>query len=445
MPWGSGSFVALMLRSDPADFKFNVGYINASSDEFIIYATNLRYTRDFLKNEQLMAFFNTDQPVVAGKVYGSFEDETARIIYTPDTTHIGTLINKDSIGAVISFFSQAMPSGTSLAANDQVWPMKETFTVLAFFALLAFAISIARVLLDSKVFSPLMIGASTASSEPVHVGKGPRAFGILLAIIVPMLTYYPVGLLLSTVKASKLFPMTWGNYLAWINLVNATILIVAFLVWHFVHGRKHGGNLASYRLATGSEKPAISWRLVLRAAVFAISVIACIYLVVNLCYGMFKLDFRFWQFGIMPITLERIQFIWGYLISYLLVFAVMNIVTISFIGAGANFSGKRGAAKQYALAWIIGACGLAILMLIYYIGLKTTQYPPFFFGYGTFPNGHPNTLSLSIKLTALVPTFTFASMLNTAVFRRTKNIYAATFAAALMVAMMVVSVNMFAY
>lgn len=442
MPWGSGSFIDMMKLNDTNDFTFNVGYVNASSDEMVIFATRLRNTRDLLKDELLMKFFSTDEPITAGEVYGSFAEGTARVIYTPNTTHIGNIINKTTVASLLSFFEQAMPTGTNLSANNQVWPMKEAFCILAILSLLVFAISLSYVLLENKVFRPLAINGP---SEPMRIGKSAKWIGILIAIAVPMLTYYKVGLPLATIKASKLFPMSWGNYLAWVNLVNAVILLAIFLIWHFAYGRKHGGNLVSYRLSTDKERATVGWRQILRTIGFAVSVIFCVYFIVNLCYGLFKIDFRFWQFGIMPISLTRLGFIWGYLISYLIVFAVLNLITISFVGADSDNNGTVGAIKQYSTGWLVGVGGLTLLMLIYYIGLKTTNYPPFFFGYAPFPNGHPNALSYSIKLTTLVPTFTFASILNTALYRKTKNIYVGTFVAALLVAMIVVSVNAFSY
>ena len=39
MPWGSGSFVDKMKSTNSEDYKFNVGYINAASDEMVYFAT----------------------------------------------------------------------------------------------------------------------------------------------------------------------------------------------------------------------------------------------------------------------------------------------------------------------------------------------------------------------------------------------------------------------
>ena len=171
------------------------------------------------------------------------------------------------------------------------------------------------------------------------------------------------------------------------------------------------------------------------------------YIIVNLIYALFKIDFRFWQFGVMPISLSRFAKILGYLICYLFAFGVMNVVGIAFAGVGKE-EGKKSVALQYLLGWLIGAGGYLVILLIYYIGLKTTQKPPFFIQYPPFVPpvgiGHPNSLVLSMKTTVLVPTFTLLSFLNTALYRKTKNIYVGWFVCALIATMIVITTNAFA-
>ena len=78
-----------------------------------------------------------------------------------------------------------------------------------------------------------------------------------------------------------------------------------FLLWHFLYAKKRGGGLAAYGFTNAENK--FSWSLILWAAILAVVLVCAVYAVVNLCYNIFKIDFRFWQFGIMPITLKRVQ------------------------------------------------------------------------------------------------------------------------------------------
>ncbi len=434
MPWGSGSFVDMMKSHDSSEFKFNVGYINAQSDEMVVFATH-DDPINLLKSEELEKFFGTDKEIVAGQVYGNFEDGTARVIYTPNATHIGNIICKGSIGAMVDYFEKALPTGSALASTNQVWVYKELFCVLATIALLVFAVSLGIILLESAAFSTLINEKEVAA---IKAPEWSKLLGLALCIIVPILTLHKVGLKLATHPATKFMPMNWANNLVWIAVINSLILLVVFLIWHFVFAKKQGATIASYGFTDDSGK--FNVKRICLALVYAVALMFFVFVVVNLCYGLFKIDFRFWQFGIMPITLKRFSHILGYFLLFLVAFGIMNTVSNAFASLGS----KGSAVKQYVLGWLIGAGGFLIVLVVYYIGLRTTHKPPFFYGAPPFDAGHPNSLVFSMKTTVLVPTFTLIAVLNTALYRKSKNIYVGWFVAALFAALILIGTNAFA-
>lgn len=444
MPWGSGSFVDKMKSSNSEDYKFNVGYINAASDEMVYFATR-EETVNLLDNAELKKFVGTDSTIEAGKVYGDFDSQTARVIYTPKTTHIGNIISRDSIESLCSFFSMAMPSSVEKASTDQVWMYKEAFCVLATISLFVFLISLALVICKTKPLSSVnnpMIMPQTDKSN-----KWIKLVLLLVAIAVPALTLHKAGLYLASKKANAFMPMNWANVVAGLAVINATILLVIFLVWYFAYGKKKGARISEYGFYAGDMKKTES--MILSSVVVTIVMVSVMYAIVNLCYAMFKIDFRFWQFGIMPISLKRFSHVLGYLLCYLFAFGVMNTVSIAFAGIGSSSSdSKKSVFMEYFLGWLIGAGGYLVILLIYYIGLRTTYKPPFFLPYPPFVPpvgiGHPNSLVLSMKTTVLVPTFTLLSFVNTALYRKTKNIYVGWFVSAFMAAMIVITTNAFA-
>jgi hypothetical protein len=335
-----------------------------------------------------------------------------------------------------------MPTNTNLQPTNQVWQFKEAFDILAIIALLCFAISLGYVLFEGKLFGSLIIEGTQSS---VQISKPIKWIGIILLIAIPMLTLYNIGLPLTTIKANQLFPMGWSNYFAWLSAINAGIILVLFIIWHFAYGKKHGGKLESYGLSTNSGSFGISWMQIAKTIGFAFTIIFAIYIIINSCYTLFNIDFRFWIFAIKPITADRLKYIWGYLPMFLIALGVLNMVSVNFAGLSSDDNSKWGVFKQYAIGWLIGAGGFAIILLIYYIGLSTMHYPPFFIGYGPFPNGHPNSLVYSMKMISVVPQFTFASIMNTAFYRKTKNIYVGWFTAVLLLAMIAVTGNAFTY
>ncbi len=442
MPWGSGSFVDKMKSSNSEDYKFNVGYINAASDEMVYFATR-EVTSKLMDSPELKNFVGTDKTIEAGKIYGSFSDQTARVIYTPNASHIGNIICRDSIGALCSFFSMAMPTGVEKDSTDQVWMYKETFCVLGTIALFAFVISLGFVFADSSLFASVKNPMALSTEDKSN--KWIKLVLLLVAIAVPALTLHKVGLNLAAKKANSFMPMNWANVVAGLAVVNAAILLVIFVLWYFIFGKKNGAKISGYGFSAGNGKKTCT--MILASVLLAVSLVAVMYIIVNLIYALFKIDFRFWQFGVMPISLSRFAKILGYLICYLFAFGVMNVVGIAFAGVGKE-EGKKSVALQYLLGWLIGAGGYLVILLIYYIGLKTTQKPPFFIQYPPFVPpvgiGHPNSLVLSMKTTVLVPTFTLLSFLNTALYRKTKNIYVGWFVCALIATMIVITTNAFA-
>ncbi|MCI1953082.1 MAG: alpha/beta hydrolase [Clostridiales bacterium] len=438
MPWGSGSFLDLLKKTKSEDYKFSVGYLNGKNDEMIIFSTHLDNTSKLMQQDFMKKFFNTDKDIVAGQVYGSFDQKNARVIYTPTTSHIGNLVCSESVSCLLSFFESAMPTGTNMGSTSQVWQFKEGFDLLAILALLCFAVSLGYVLFSGKLFGSLVYEGNSSS---VKMNKPLKWIGIILLIAIPMITLYSIGLPLTTIKSNQFFPMDWSNYFVWLTLINAAIILVLFLIWHFAYGKKHGGSLQSYGILNDN----VNWKQIIKSAGFAVAIVFAIYVIVNSCYSLFNIDFRFWIFAIKPITTARLPYILGYLLLLLVSFGILNVASVSFAGLSTDDDSKLGVLKQYVIGWLIGAAGFTIIVLIYYMGLKFNHYPPFFYGFGPFPQGHPNSLVFSMKLITIVPQFTFASILNTAFYRKTKNIYVGSFVAALLLAMIAVTGNAFTY
>ncbi len=437
MPWGSGSFVDMMKSHESSEFQFNVGYINAQSDEMVVFATK-EDPINLLASEQLENFFGTTEPIVAGQVYGDFAQGNARVIYTPNTTHIGNIICKDSIGAMVDYFEKAIPTGTTLGSSDQVWMYKEFFSLLAIIALLVFMVSLGMILLDTQAFAALNNHKEIAA---VNAPAWSRWVGLALCVLVPILTLHKVGLKLAGHAASAFMPMNWANNLVWLAVINGLILFVVFLIWHFVFAKKQGATLASYGFTNDEGK--VSIKSIVQALIFAAALMFVVFVIVNFCYAWFKIDFRFWQFGLMPISLKRFSTILGYFLLFVVAFGTMNTVSNAFASLGKE-GGKGAVILQYVLGWVIGAGGFLIVLVIYYVGLQTTHRPPFFYGAPPFVDGHPNSLVFSMKTTVLVPTFTMISILNTALYRKSKNIYVGWFAAALLAALILIGTNAFA-
>ena len=61
----------------------------STHDEFSMLMWGVPLARDVVKSEKLMKVFGVTDTIEPGKVYGSIEDGTARVLYQPNTTHPG--------------------------------------------------------------------------------------------------------------------------------------------------------------------------------------------------------------------------------------------------------------------------------------------------------------------------------------------------------------------
>jgi pimeloyl-ACP methyl ester carboxylesterase len=442
LPWGSGSFLDYLKKTDPKILKYNIGYINAAYDEMVIFSTHLNHTAKLLGEDFLMKAFGQSKPLLPGKVYGTFDDRNARVIYTPPASHCGNAVSQYSIGCVLDFFQKSIPAPNHIDSAKQIWKIKELFSILAMIGLTMFIVGLAMALLKSKFFSSLTLGPL---SETVKMSAGFKWTGIVLLVVVPMLTLYPLGLWAASQKPSILFPMTWANVYAVFSVVNAVIFLALFLVWHFISGKKKNGNILTYGLSIDNKQARVDFRQVGKAALLAVFVLSIAYLLIDLTFNLFHLDFRFWFAAIMPLTLLRIQYISGYLVLFTVFCGVMAVVNTNFAGMNDGASGHLAALKQYGLSLVIGVGGITIIMLIFYFGLRINKYPPFFIPYPPFATGHPNSLVISQYLFEVVPLFSLATTASTALYRKTRNIYVGWFICALWLTLIMVAGNGFTY
>ena len=438
MPWGSGSFVDMMRNHKSSDFPFDVGYINANSDEMVSFALKGKPNQLF-DDESLKAFIGTDDPIEPGKTYGSFEDGTARVIYNPSTTHIGNIICKDSIKSIIDFFSEAIPTGSNLSSSNQVWMYKELFCILGIIALISFIVNYSMVL----VLTPYFADIQNQTLPELKVNPATRIISFVLCLVIPILTLHKLGLIIAAkIKPNVLYPMNWANNLALLAVANSIILLIVFLIIKKADKSMSTVSAGAFGLTGNSGKVEI--KQILKSLTLSVIIVFTTYFIVNLCYYIFHIDIRFWQFGLMPITIKRIKYLPSYVVMYLFAIGILNLFGV--ICARLNVQGqtKTEALMQYLQSLLIGAGGYLIVLIIYYAGLKINHLPPFFFGYPPFLDGHPNSLVFSMKTTVLVPTFAILSIINTFLFQRTKNGYLGWFITALLATMILITTNAFA-
>ena len=138
--------------------NFNYALIVGEGDESVLSrTTGYRTLTDATQSPALKQMFGVreEEEIENGKVYGSYEDQTARVLYTPNTMH---MLEPDNAGVAKLFLTELEKSTVapkSIPASNLVYWVKDVAMLVAFadFTLLLFAL--VQMLLETSMFSGL--------------------------------------------------------------------------------------------------------------------------------------------------------------------------------------------------------------------------------------------------------------------------------------------------
>ena len=394
----------------------NLAVVYSKYDEFSVLMWGIPKAADVVKSDKLKKVFGVTEDIQPGKVYGSIADGTARVLYTPITTHPGDHISNAAIGYAIDWFGQTLKGGVPVPSSDQIWIWKELATLLGFIGFVFFLLGMGRSLLGTHTFTRF------AGRPPAVTPFTGAAWWIWAAVTaaIPVVFFYLFMNLGAGVKASWLFPQTITSQIMVWALMNGAIFLVLFLVWHFTTSSKKGANAATYGLV-GPDKG--GWRVVGMDALYAIAVVFAGYLLLAMADYFFKIDFRFWVLALKPMS--SLQF--GIFLRYLIPFAAFFLISSMTLNAQYRMPGSAPAARYFANMGIM-AGGFLVFLLLEYITL--------------FARGM--LLSASEPLNTIVaiqflPLMVIASIFATWFYEKTGRVYAGAFVNALFVTWYIVA------
>lgn len=417
----SETYGAPKLLPDP---KFNVAVIFSRYDEFARLMWGVERATDIVKTEKLKAAFGTTEDVVPYRLYGSFQDETARKLYVPSTTHPGDHLSREAIGDAVDFVQASMPAPRPLDPANQIWPWKELGTALGFVGAVLFMFALARLLLDTPYFKALV---RPLPSRAGAAGTG-WIIGALISTAIPALTFFRFQHLGNQwIRTSAFWPQSLTiGFMVW-ALLNALIALGLFVVWHLVWGRKTGGGVGAYGLATLGGSLA-GWRYIGRALLLAMTVTVATYAVLSVVHWAFLVDFRFWVVALKLMNLQRFLIFLRFLVPFAVFFLIFGLV----LHGQLRLREYAGEAKTL-LVWMLANAaisigGLSVLVALQVGTLKLTER--LFF---------PTEPLLGIVAYQFLPLLAIASALSTYLFRKTGTVYAGAFLNALFVTWYIVA------
>ncbi|MCW5657626.1 MAG: alpha/beta fold hydrolase [Burkholderiaceae bacterium] len=366
-------------------FPRNLALVFSRYDEFPGIMWQVPTAADVASSKKLQAVFGANGAIEPGRVYGSLEAGTARVLHTPAITHPMDHISPTAIGHSIDWFQRTLRGGTPRPANDQTWYWKETGTFVALIGLAVFVLGVFDGLLRLPAFASLRADVPAAGAAP----RGPRWWGTLVfGALVPALTFLPLARLGGALlPASPWLPQLFTNEIAFWALCNAVII------------------LAASRLTGSMGGPLL--RQPLRTLGIAAATVAIAYALVATVQFIFNLDFRIWFIAFKPMSRWQATAF----PVYLIVFAVFFTIALRSLHSALT-PAVTSVGGQYLVSIAALAGGFVVFLVVQYGLMLATHHMLEF---------HMFDALRTIISINFVPLMSFVAVVSTFSYRRTGN------------------------
>lgn len=421
--------------ADKQRFETNLLTIIGSWDNVLIQGDESLFTTGSYQNlyltfqreglEEIQNWTST-QDIEIGKLYGSFENNTARELIQVDTSHDGGRYSSAAIEQMVEFIQSSVDTPRALAGSDLAWNTKEVFGLLTIFSLLVFLCSLGSTLLRTNIF------AEVAQPLPKRVGFAAKwgwwlSAGLSIAAGILLWLWYPIKL-----TNTNIFPANQLNQaIAWM-LALAIYGVLMFVVYHYTNGKKLGGSLDTYGL-TGRGEKRLNGKLIVKSLLLALIVVSVFFLILSLIEWITGYTPRIAFIIFSAITLKRLTKVPVYLLCYLAAFGVSALSMNIERRLPDSGSETKDTAIAICVNVLLAASPIAILLLIEYLGgfLQMTE-----------PCAR-NALSNIVMhpyygLPFVVGT---AAGINTYFYRKTGTIWTGAFASAMLIAVNMLANN----
>ena len=188
--------------------------------------------------------------VQIGKFYGDYAKRSLRVVHNTKMLHPLMPYDPRHIAHLIDFFTTAFNLHPSIPSSNQIWPLKELFTLMALVGAFLLLVPFASLLLRLPVFNSLAQPLPPALLAPGRNGK--IVFWSVFAFSAIVACYLFIPMARAT---AVLFPQASNRYLTWWfpQRINNAVLLWAVangligLVVFFLHYQFFGKKMASLR------------------------------------------------------------------------------------------------------------------------------------------------------------------------------------------------------
>jgi pimeloyl-ACP methyl ester carboxylesterase len=407
-------------------FPRNMAVIYSLYDEFSQLMWGVPVPSEMPGTDKLKKIFNTTETVEVGKVYGSIEDGTARVLYQPKMIHPRVHLSTEAIGNAIEWFQKTLKGHKDIPPSDQIWPWKEIGNLIALIGMVLQLFPVGRLLLRTNYFKVL-------NEEPAERKAIPGG-GWYIGAIVMMLLPIPIYMKMwdfqgkGIAKASFLWGQQITTVIMFWAVCVAIIALILFILWHYIFNKKTGATIYSYGW-TWKDK-GLEWGKIGRSFLLALLVVLTAYLTLAFSFWLFDTDYRFWVFAVKPMSAFHFGMFLEYLIPFCFYFLIAGMLLHGQLRRGKADGSDLTGWKEMVINIILMIGGYILFELYHYIPLfnggtlgVTTRWAPLY----------------GIVMFQFLPIFTIVALVSTYFYRRTGHIYVGSFINAMVVTWIVVA------
>lgn len=347
-----------------------------------------------------MAALTGEEKVQVGTYYGSAEDGSLRVLYTPNTFHCMSNLIPSSVTNIIRFFDDTLDGNTStLADNSFVYVWQEFAVLVMAICLCVMVFPVGYMLLDTPFFSQLKrpVPEATASSD--------AKFWIFL-LLPGILSAWIVK---STViqgqtimgKLPKLFDVQSTNGFVWWFFLSALIGIAFYIVRSFVD-KSIDRQADRLRLKTSAGNVA-------KAVLLSLTAVGVPYLCAVFAERLTGWYGRIFQTYMAPIAAGRV----GQYVVYYVLFFILFAVYAFLQADGVRLKGASDR-TNYLVSLLVNALPAVLFLGVLYGKLILTHVTPI--------NGREMSRAQGAMMGMLLLYFAVAKVV-TGFYKKSGNIY----------------------
>lgn len=419
----------VIFMDELPDYNFNFVQLTAIHDEGIL--SRVSKYEDVYTDPLLTGLFGVDR-IEPGKLYGSWEDNTARVFYEFNQTHQDDMISPQLISRMVECVTLAMPTGSNLDAGNLIYGWKILGLFIAISGMVLFMFSLASLLLKTGLFSKMVL--QPGARVGFEFGKSGWWIYAAILTLIPVATFFPGTAIGNRMMSNNLFKLgtTPNGYMTW-ALVSAIAVLVFFIIYHFTFGKKQNGGLKSYGIATVDNGSRITAGYIIRTIAFCAVILASAYALLLLIFYYGKTDLHLIVLSIRPLNGARFSTYPWYFIALIPYFFALMLAS-----NGLNFTTEdsdegKTIWKSVVFGSLVGVVGLIILYAVFQILLRFAAIGPFYTG--NFAHFYMTLLE------AVIPEFVVATGLGIYLKKKTNTIWPGMIIGAALIAYFLVSSN----